>query len=336
VTAAHHVRKIVEGLSRVVDVIWYKKIDSTLRGNIGGELDAMLDVLERRYAVIAPAFPAQNRGLHQGYLSSEVGLRNSPHLPTLLQQQSRRAITAIPLSGVRKGPQHLLAQLAAVQQHETRLIVVDGVTDEDLRTILIATQGALPDALLCGSAGLITLLAAQQATSAVRDCGKTIPSVQRVGSGLALVVVGSGSSIARAQIEYLRRQGEVAIVEVGSGQQAPSDRDVLLHLPQPAPGTCLDGAAARTLAAKLAATTASMVRQRRPSVLVLAGGDTAITVLSRLGIRQLWVVRELLPGMPLTRGGDDGEQAHLIILKAGNHGDEAALHTLLRRARCEG
>jgi uncharacterized protein YgbK (DUF1537 family) len=222
-----------------------------------------------------------------------------------------------------------------VQQHETRLIGVDGVIDEDLRTILIATQAALPNALLCGSAGLITVLAAQQSAAAVCHSGKT-PIVHRVGNSFALVVVGSGSSIARAQIEYLRRQGEVAIVEVGSGQQAPSDRDVLLHLPQPAPGTCLDGAAARTLAAKLAATTASMVRQRRPSVLVLAGGDTAITVLSRLGIRQLRVVRELLPGMPLTSGVDDGGQAHLIILKAGNHGDEAALHTLLQRARCEG
>ncbi len=327
IVAAQHVQQIVAGLSKVEERVWYKKIDSTLRGNIGSELDAMLDVLGRHYAVVAPAFPAQGRGLHHGYLISEVGLVNPPHLPTLLQQQSRRAITAIPLSDVRAGPQYLAAQLAAVQQYETQLIVVDGVTDDDLRTILVATQAALPDALLCGSAGLITLLAAQQATSAVRDCGKTIPSVQRVGSG---------SSIARAQIEYLRRRGEVAIVEVGSGQQAPSDRNVLLHLPQPAPGTCLDGAAARALATKLAATATSMVRQRRPSVLVLAGGDTAITVLSRLGIRQLRVVRELLPGMPLTRGGDDGEQAHLIILKAGNHGDEAALHTLLQRARHKG
>jgi uncharacterized protein YgbK (DUF1537 family) len=334
--AAHRVQEIVAGLSKVADAVWYKKIDSTLRGNIGGEIDAMLDVLGRRYAVVAPAFPAQNRGLHQGYLISKVGLRNAPHLPTLLGQQSRRAITVIPLSDVRPGPQHLAAQLAAVQQHETQLIVVDGVTDDDLQTILVATQTALPDALLCGSAGLITLLAAQQPAAAVRDSGKTPPSVQGVGSGPALVVVGSGSSVARAQIEYLRRRGEIAIVEVASGQQAPPDRDVLLHLPQPVPGTRLDGSAARALAAKLAETATSMLIRRRPNLLVLAGGDTATAVLSRLRIRQLRVVRELLPGMPLTWGVDERGQAHLIILKAGNHGDEAALHTLLQRARCEG
>ncbi len=334
--AAQHVREIVAGLSRAADLIWYKKIDSTLRGNIGDEVDAMLDVLHRRYAVIAPAFPAQGRGLHRGYLISKIGPGDPPHLPTLLQQQSRRAITAIPLSDVRAGPQHLAAQLAAVQQHETQLVVVDGVTDADLETVLVATQAALPDALLCGSAGLITLLAAQQPAAAVRNADETPPSAHHAGSGLALVVVGSGSAVARAQIEYLRRWHQVAIVEVGLRQHAPQDRDMLLHLPQPLLGTCLDGAAARALAAKLAETATSMVIRRRPSLLVLAGGDTAIAVLSRLHIRQLRVLRELLPGMPLTWGVDEEGQAHLIILKAGNHGDAAALHTLLQRVRWEG
>jgi uncharacterized protein YgbK (DUF1537 family) len=336
VTAAHHVRKIVSGLSKVEEGVWYKKIDSTLRGNIGGELDAMLDVLGRRYAMVAPAFPAQNRGLKHGYLISKLGPIDPPHLPTLLGQQSRRAITVLPLSDVREGSQHLAAQLAAVQQHETQLIVADGVTDDDLRTILAATQAALPDALLCGSAGLITMLAVQQPAAVGRHSGKTMPSVERVGSGPALLVVGSGSAVARAQIEYVRRRNEIAVVELGSDRQAPQDRDVLLHLPQPVPGTCLDGSAARALAARLAETATLLMIQRRPSVLVLAGGNTAIAVLSRLGTPQLRVVRELLPGMPLIRGVDKGGQAYLMILKAGNHGDEAALHTLLQRARCEG
>lgn len=334
--AAQHVREIVAGLSKVAEGVWYKKIDSTLRGNIGSEIDAMLDVLHRRYAVIVPAFPAQNRGLKHGYLTSKIGREDPPHLPTLLQQQSRRAITVIPLSDVRAGPQHLAAQLAAVQQHETQLIVADAVTDADLQTVLVAAQAVLPNALLCGSAGLITMLAAQQPAAALRHADKPPPSIHHVGSGLALVVVGSGSAVARAQIEYLRRRNEVTIVEIGSDQQAPPDRDVLLHLPQPLSGTSLDGSAARALAAKLAATATSMVVRRRPSVLVLAGGDTAVAVLSRLHIRQLRVVREFLPGMPLTWGVDEGGQAHLIMLKAGNHGDDAALHTLLRRVRWEG
>ncbi len=41
------------------------KIDSTLRGNLGAELDAALAALGRDHALICPAFPAQGRGLWQ-------------------------------------------------------------------------------------------------------------------------------------------------------------------------------------------------------------------------------------------------------------------------------
>lgn len=336
VVAAHRVRELVTELRTVSEVVWYKKIDSTLRGNIGSEVDAMLDVLGRRYAVVAPAFPGQGRGLNHGYLTSELAPVNATHLPTLLQQQSRRAITAIPLSDVRLGPQHLTAQLAAVQQHETQLIVVDGMTDADLHTVLVATQAALPDALLCGSAGLINILAAAYRAAAASHAVKTPPNVQSVNSGPALLVVGSGSPVAHDQIMYLRRRGEIAILEVGSGQPVPTDRDILVHLPQPAVGTTVEGPTARALVTKLTATAVSIVNQQRPGLLVLTGGDTAITVLSCLGIGELRVVRELLPGMPLTWGVDQAGHVQRIIFKAGNHGDEAALHTLLQQVRYAG
>ena len=47
-------------------------------------------------------------------------------------------------------------------------------------------------------------------------------------------------------------------------------------------------------------------------------------------------MRELLPGMPLTWGIDQAGHVQRVILKAGNHGDEAALHTVLQQARYAG
>jgi len=47
----------------------------------------------------------------------------------------------------------------------------------------------------------------------------------------------------------------------------------------------------------------------------------------------LLVQRDLLPGVPLTRGVDASGRTYMIVLKAGNHGDEAALATVLARAR---
>ena len=39
----------------------YKKIDSTLRGNIGAELDAIIDELNLKAVIVTPSFPAAGR-----------------------------------------------------------------------------------------------------------------------------------------------------------------------------------------------------------------------------------------------------------------------------------
>src|SRR5688572_20171507 len=62
------VHELAAGLGEYVGSIWYKKIDSTLRGHLGQELDALIDALGRTCALVCPAFPAQRRGLANGYL----------------------------------------------------------------------------------------------------------------------------------------------------------------------------------------------------------------------------------------------------------------------------
>ena len=39
----------------------YKKIDSTLRGNIGGEIETLLATTQVKFALVIPAFPNMNR-----------------------------------------------------------------------------------------------------------------------------------------------------------------------------------------------------------------------------------------------------------------------------------
>jgi uncharacterized protein YgbK (DUF1537 family) len=97
----------------------------------------------------------------------------------------------------------------------------------------------------------------------------------------------------------------------------------------------LEGPAAREAAARLADAALAAIARRRPAVLVLVGGDTAISVLARLGIQRLTVLRELLPGMPLTCGVDAAGVSHFVIVKAGSHGDETALAAPVARARSE-
>jgi len=90
--AAAQVRTLLAALGTPQPAQWYKKIDSTLRGNIGAELDAMLAALSPQNAlpcaVICPAFPAQGRGLLDGCLVYDQGSTPGLHLPTLLAAQT--------------------------------------------------------------------------------------------------------------------------------------------------------------------------------------------------------------------------------------------------------
>jgi uncharacterized protein YgbK (DUF1537 family) len=336
VAAARRVAALVAGLRDLADITWYKKIDSTLRGNIGSELDAMLDILEGSCAVICPSFPAQNRGLRAGYLSSPLPLARPAHLPTLLAQQSRRQVTSIPLADVEAGAERLADRLAAAYAQAAQLLVVDALTDQDLRTILAAVAHALPDALLCGSAGLIGALSLGRSVGDPHIDGEELVQL----GGAALVVVGSGSATAHRQIAYLQQHSGIDTIEIDLAADAPDeDRrmegDVLLHLPEPSPQVALDGPTARACAAQLAEAALPIIAGSRPALLALVGGDTALQVLNRLGIERLTVLRELLPGIPLTAGIDAAGDRRFVIVKAGNHGDDATLDNLLRQARNE-
>lgn len=343
VAAAERVRQLCLALhqadAQTAGALWYKKIDSTLRGNIGAELAAMLTLttatVTHPCAVVAPAFPAQGRGLVDGYLVYDQAPPHAAHLPTLLQQQSTLPLATVALPIVRAGVAHLAATLTAHSAVGAQLFVADAVTEADLETIYQATRVALPQALFCGSAGLIGVIAAAlvQAQDLATPPLSTLPTA--VGRPL-LAVVGSGSPMAHRQVAQLLHRMPVDRCEVDPQRAElaalptlpPQHPNLVLHLPQPLPGAPLEGAVARRYAAALATVAVTQIAQRRPQTLLVVGGDTAVHLLSLLGITALAVQAEVLPGMPLTIGQAADGRRYQIILKAGNHGDEETLVTL--------
>ena len=142
----------------------YKKVDSTMRGNVGQELRALLEVLHPRGIVVAPAFPQEGRTTLQGiqrvegvpldrtfYAHDPRWPMRESHLPTLLGQQSGEKVGHVGLELVGKGVDALVG---ALQDRAERVVVVDALEQAHLRTIAQALlrlgQGWLP----CGSAGL--------------------------------------------------------------------------------------------------------------------------------------------------------------------------------------
>jgi uncharacterized protein YgbK (DUF1537 family) len=332
--AAQQVRRLLASLP-AHSAHWYKKIDSTLRGNLGAEIDAMLAIVtpggEPPCTVICPAFPAQGRGLQDGELvfKQDAGQRRS--LPALLAQQSARPVALLPLATVRSGVEQLAEAMRSAIRQGGQLLVVDSLSDDDLAKVVTATHLVHPHALLCGSAGLIEPLARSLAHPGDRPPVMTLESSQVRPPILA--VVGSGSVMAHRQIEALRSLPDVAIIDLTAGQSSRWESQPgeipphgwVIHLPQPAAQTVLEGPEARALVTHLAQVASAAVHRLQPATLLLVGGDTALHVLERLGIRQLTVLAELLPGIPLLEGIDAAGTTRRIITKAGNFGDELTL-----------
>lgn len=318
---------------RFAPAVWCKKVDSLLRGNLGAEIEEMVTLLDAPCALIAPALPAMGRGLVGGRLT---GVAAPVSLAERLAEQTALSSNLIPLEVVRKGPAALAATLLAARA-DARLLLVDAVTDADLDAIAEASK-AIPAALPCGSSALIGAIARAEGAHAAFVDGEWPPlrgtAIGQREPPRVLAVVGSASVEARAQIRRATQEGFACTVIGRDLLPVEWNGSLVLCLP---PVDRLPPPAEARLAVERLAEAALTVIEREASQrdpidrLVIAGGDTAAVLLSRLGMRTLGVARVVQPGMPLLRTvGAHPDHAWHLILKAGSHGDAHTLLDLIR------
>lgn len=186
--------------------VYSKRIDSTLRGNLGSETDAMLDCLGEDYvAVVAPCFPSSGRTVVGGYMLvnglplHKTDIAIDPKNPVkvsedavLFEQQSKYKVASILLKDLMHG-KHYLADL--MKQHVKdgcRILTIDCVTQEDLDLIAdaVITSGLKVVAV---DPGVFTATLAR----------KLITPSERKEKNRILAVVGSVHPNTRKQMEEL-------------------------------------------------------------------------------------------------------------------------------------
>ena len=171
-TAAARVRAACARLRGQGRAAWFKKLDSTLRGNVGGELAAMHAALAPCTIVCTPALPAQGRTVVAG----ELRVQGQPVMSTPYRDEI--APGAGPAGGsavidivrrqwpacraVRLAAPAGSRELAAALRAAVDLVVVDAASDAHLRHLAAAGREAAPAGrrlLWAGSAGLLRALA---------------------------------------------------------------------------------------------------------------------------------------------------------------------------------
>jgi uncharacterized protein YgbK (DUF1537 family) len=160
--------KVKEATEILADHVqyFYKKIDSTIRGNVGSELDALMDVTNQVQVIMAPAYPHAKRFTRNGIMyvdglqleeteySSENG-HGLSYLPDIVCLQSRRKICHISLDALRKGNTELVKTFDEKIGEGNEIIIFDAETEHDLFEVgKICKQISIS----CGSAGLASEL----------------------------------------------------------------------------------------------------------------------------------------------------------------------------------
>ncbi len=186
--------------------VWSHRIDSTIRGNLGSETDAMLDFLGPDYiAVATPCYPDTQRIVCGGYLLVEgvpvhkSGIAIDPKTPVKtsdvaarFREQSKYSVASIEMNDLMHGKHHLAERIKELAAAGSRIITVDSVTQEDLDLI---ADACITSHLKIAAVdpGVFTSTLARKLIT---------PSAKKETSKI-LVVLGSVHPKARLQMEHL-------------------------------------------------------------------------------------------------------------------------------------
>lgn len=183
-----------------------KRIDSTVRGNIGVEIDAMLEEIGKNsVAILVPSFPASGRVLSGGYLLvegipvQETDVAKDPikpitesYVPSLVQKQSIHKVGHISLTSVLAGSDVLTLSITKEIESGNKIIVIDAVTDDDVDVIAKAmSETTLVDFIPVDPGPLTAAYSKAQID-------------QSSNQGKIIVTVGSVTSLTGKQLSYLK------------------------------------------------------------------------------------------------------------------------------------
>jgi len=338
--------------------ILFKKIDSTLRGNVGAEIDAAMAASAHPRAVLTAAYPEQGRvtvdGTHyvDGVPLALAEAARDPLAPVresrvcaIVGLQSRHQVGCAGRAGAYGGARRLAEALEEQFRSGVHILAADAVDSADLRALARATLSLQQRPLLCGTAGLAGAVAELLAAGPAGLRPAAPPSGPEAAAdpaGSVLIVCGSASETSRRQIDFLLGRGRAVLFAFPPGElpaDAPGSeawveraaaRVLRLMLPGaltvvgarpdgPAPAGLVAGLLGR-LAARLLAEGGCPLKG-----LVLTGGDTAEAVLGQLAIRELQLLEEALPGVPLSRPCWGRWRGLAVLTKAGAFGGEDTL-----------
>lgn len=315
----------------------YKKIDSTLRGNVAREIAALQAL--RGLAIVAPAFPAMGRTTQDSVqLINGISValsdvwRNENLLGTgnLLESLSAEGLRCVSINlDTLRDETALSNALDQALRRNVQALICDALTDTDLQRLARATAPLYRQLFWVGSAGLAHHLPEALGLPASGE-------MNAQGRSPVLTVVGSMSQHSQQQARTLAGHSGCFCLEIDAATLLDPARHeqrehliTLLYLRLANGEDCLltlsqekrDPSVAAQLSSALAAWLEPAIAVT--GSLIATGGETARAILTAAGIGRLEVQGELAPGVVLSRT----ETGLNVVTKAGAFGQPDTLLT---------
>jgi uncharacterized protein YgbK (DUF1537 family) len=338
------VRRMAEQVIQHDDrLLLAKRIDSTLRGSIGRETEAVLAVMPpETIAVVVPAFPESGRIIRGGELfvhgvpvhQTEAGRDPFTPVRTSRVVDWIRSQTSLSVGWLETGqytdPADLRSAVDRLIAHGHKLIVCDAESDGEIEQ-LAEVWASLDLPVLPVDPGPFS--AAYAAAKNAR--GKRI-----------LLISGSLAETARRQLDYLEQFYPVGMLTVDVGRLTRTDDvhdyveevfrrveewttryQVIGFRTDGVPAASMDGP---TVSQAIARLVVNLLKRHRFDGLYLSGGEVAFTALQAMEAKGLQLMREVLPLCVMAQlVGGPFEGMH-IITKGGSVGDDAAIWTSVK------
>ncbi|MCK8818035.1 four-carbon acid sugar kinase family protein [Natroniella sulfidigena] len=339
----------------------YNKLDSTLRGNIGSEIEAAMQAGDYEVAIVAPALPSNSRltiggiQLVHGVALEQTEIADDPvtpvnhsYIPDIIKEQTAKKVGVINLKDLLKDKAKLQDRLKKEIKAGSEVIVIDAVTEQDLDLIANTAVELEEECLWVGSAGLAEALPTNL------DLVK--PEVASQKEGGVVGIAGSVSDVTRQQVAYAEQDLdhlEIVDLKVDDLLQGRYEEELNRVLEQTnkllvkGKNIIIRSAKNRELVAQareigqqnqlsnfevsqriaqfLGEVTRELYLAGQLKGLLLTGGDIAVKAASLIGANATVIEDEVLPGIPVGFFKGDNLPKVPVVTKAGAFGEQEAI-----------
>lgn len=341
--AYQKVKKIYQDMEQYHFDHYYKKIDSTIRGNIKAELMAAREVLKPDLTVFNPGNPDSNRTVVDGILMMngvricETEIMRDPlclvqedNLKTLLETEMEESVQYFTLAQIRSRKFSL---------NGSKLLTFDVLENDDMDAVVRYILGLNKKVLWVGSAGMANALFSALCpkypvlsfVGSISDTSRNQvrkakdQGAQIIEMNVAELLKGSSlDKIADEAVEGLAIGNDVIIVS------AKEHEDYLDAVDMGKKLGMKRGDVARYTQDKIGELSTLILKRAKVCGIFLTGGDTAISFMEKNHAHGAKLVEEVLPIIALLETVDGDYPGMSLIVKGGSIGDENALAESIR------